>query len=297
MSHLVRIGKEYNMEELSYANHWDANLTRKAPILLRHVRKRMTTIFKISPSYELYKTLTTLCQEEDGICQELNDILSCVATTSAASLTAALKIYADQLRLDNIREVLESHRFLLGLEDCFVFQDTIRALLTSPKHAEFALGILEFELLDSLKTLHHHVLKAFSHMDDMAHRAEIQSIMRMDHWSSARSEAIRRWVDSATSPPAPANNTMALAAMMVELPVTVDELEDHHFFDMELPHPEMAEARESSPANMKARFAGWIAVAEEDDSFLPALERTYKEACNMMPWLRTSDISYEMINR
>ena len=85
--------------------------------------------------------------------------------------------------------------------------------------------------------------------------------------------------------------------MMVGLPVTVDELEDHHFFDMELPHPEVAETREPSPANMKARFVGWVAVAEEDASFLPALERTYKEACTLMPWLRTSDISYEMINR
>lgn len=280
-----------------YAEHWESRLSRKVPALKRLVRKRMTAIFKISPSYELYYALLILCEDDEYLRIEIEDILSSIATTSASSLATALSIYATIGKADTISRLLKSHRFLLRPRDCYNLQEATRVLVSTTGHRYAALRVIEAELLDTLKCFHHHISRSFSGIDAPQRRAELHTISRLDRDSPRRMETIQQWVDATASPGLALHNPMAFAAMVVGLPFAGDDMEEPPFIDFDQLDPEFSEIREEFRPDIKNRFLGWTSLAATDPDGLIPLQKTYVQACSLMPWLRLSDVTDEMVIR
>lgn len=285
-----------------YADHWSSKYIRRVPRLRKLVQDRMIEIFKASPSVPLFTTLVSL-STDDAAVSELHEILAFLAPTSSVSLATAIEIYAFDKMPDAIASLLDTYAFLLRPRDAEALQHAARALAGSLAGSLRlrALHLLEKELLDTARALHHALRGPFFHLDTVSQRAELGHIAKMRRGSAVRAERVEQWVDRASTPGLGPANPMAFAVMMMGLPLPavldLDEADQLGFIDLDLHDPDFMDLREEYRPDLKGRFDGWVETAEGITGGQAVLEKVYKQVYSMMPWILGSDIVEEMIGR
>ncbi|THH00164.1 hypothetical protein EW145_g7128 [Phellinidium pouzarii] len=290
----------YDEDDIFYADHWKHKLTRKVPLFVQHVQDRMMVIFEASPSVQLFTTLGLIARDDTSQ-DELNKIISSIATSSATSLAIAIEIYTLNKKPNDIAKLLESHAYLLRPCDSGSLQGGVCVLAATPVHLALALAIIKSELLDTARTVLYALQKSFARLDAPEQRAELPHIARLPRGTAARTERVHRWVEAAVTPGAAPANPMVFAAMMMGLPVPfpvgAEDTDELGFLEIDLHDPDFAELREEFRPDIKGRFDSWIDVAESLEGGTAVLERVYKQVFDLMPWLLAQDIVQEMVGR
>lgn len=282
-----------------HANHWTSMINEQRIRLRELVEDRLHANFRIMPTTSLYNVIHAISPDysntERLLMQELNEN----ATKSSDTLTNALSIYATIANTQRIVSLLNTHYHLLRPRDAEVLQDAVAVLVTTGLPVR-GLQIMETELLEAIRAIQAAVASVFGNIDAEVSKQDLEAILKL-RGGPERQDRIHRWVDAiVTSAPQP--STMALAAMMMGFPI-VDEggQEDVTSFldDVEPRDRDWDELKEEFRPPLKERFDGWYQVADnfKDTAIQTALGRLYFKTVEMMPFMRSADVSEHMTFR
>ncbi|TDL18393.1 hypothetical protein BD410DRAFT_806555 [Rickenella mellea] len=280
--------------------YWPHKICSQLPKFLPILHTRLMTIFKSSPSPALFHSINSINASPFTII-ELHNALADLAPCSPISLTVALQIHAEEGSAQTIAALLDSHSHLLRPRDAPSLQSAAQALARVPKFRARALALIEAELIDTAHGIHAALLQNhFSRIDVSSVRSGFQGIQRLRHGTTARSDAVERWVDSAQTPGVMPMNPIAFAAMMMGLPpgaADPDDADPMGVLDVDPEDSDYAELREDMRPGMKARFEGWTDVAECITGGVAVLMKVFTQVLEIMPFLKAHDVVEEMIGR
>ncbi|KAH9922706.1 uncharacterized protein B0H18DRAFT_1016536 [Fomitopsis serialis] len=287
------------------ARHWSYRISNAMPPLRSHIQAYLASVFKLTPSLQLYRALTALSSEfsvEDTTHEELGRYLEGIATSSSDAFAAALDIWAFECFPNEIATALETHSHLLRPRDASALQRAVTVLAQHEPYKRRALEIMEKEMLDTARALRNTLLVSFSHLDAPAHRAEVLAISKMRPGAAGRQDRIEAWVDAISTPGTNAPNPMAFAAMMMGLPLVpgMDPSEDADplgYLDLDPNDPDLEDLREEFRPRLKQRFEGWVETAPLVVGGQMQLVKVCKDILDMMPFVRAGDIVDEMVGR
>lgn len=268
----------------------------------RYVQLAMTSVFKITPSLRLYLALRDNSTDPITTEAELKAYLSQMATSCPEVFSAAIEIYACEKNTDKIAALLKTHAHLIRPRDASVMQSAVATMASNAVHLPRALEIIEKELLDTAHAVHAALLGPFSQLETDDNRAEIEQIVKLRQAAAGRQDRVERWVDAVCTPGMNAPNPMALAAMVMGLPImpAMDGLEDADplgYLDLDPSDPDMEDLREEFRPRLKNRFEGWSDTAITVKGGPVVLQKVYKEVAQQMPFLRASDVVEDMLGR
>lgn len=283
--------------DLPHMQHWPPLVAQNAALLGRYVKKVLISAFETSPSGELYVVLMGIsCTRLRG---RLFEVLQTMAPTSSDTFAVALEIYTSNKRLDLVIDLLDSHSHLLRPRDYTVLQSAA-IFLTGHGHTSRALRILEAELLDTAHATRHALLQSFSQMETPASREELTRIMKMSSRAPGRRARVEAWVDAAMTPGADQPNPMVFAAMMMGIgpvPGLSPDDDPYTYLDLDPNDPDLADLRAEYRPDLKHRFESWADTGVVLKNGPALLLAVYQKIVELMPFLRASDITEEMISR
>ncbi|CDO76340.1 hypothetical protein BN946_scf185011.g4 [Trametes cinnabarina] len=285
----------------SHARHWSPHISSQMSQFRKLVQVAMLAVFKVSPSLRLYSALISNSSDSHVTQVELMSYLSKTATSSPEVFTAALDIHALENNTDEIGNLLKTHGHLVRPRDAPILQSAVTTMATNPFRQLFALEIIEKELLDTARAVHSALLGPFSLIDTPENRTEIEQIVKLRTAAAGRQDRVERWVDAICTPGMNAPNPMALAAMVMGLPLMPamegpDEME-LSYLEMDPSDPDLEELREEFRPRLKQRFEGWTDTAVTVKGGSLVLQKVYRDILNSMPFLRANDVVEDMLGR
>ncbi|TFK53302.1 hypothetical protein OE88DRAFT_1696189 [Heliocybe sulcata] len=285
-----------------HADHWPDRLNDQIIPLRQLVQDHLLSLFRITPSLELWNSLLTITTHFDSTKSQLQTHLASIATTSSSTFAAALAIHAVENNDESIVSMLDTHAHLLRPRDAPSYQSAVVSLSRNPLFQTRALQMLEKELLESARTVRAALHGSFSEIDKQANKDEFDNIMKLRHGTDARRERIELWVDAIVTPGSQPAHPMAFAAMMIGLPLgaamaDADDADPLGYLDVDQGDPDLEDLREEFRPKLKDRFESWINTAGKVKGGNAILPKAYKEILGWMPFLRASDAIDEMIGR
>ncbi|GLB45926.1 hypothetical protein LshimejAT787_3900020 [Lyophyllum shimeji] len=261
-----------------HANHWTPVINEQRIHLRELVEDRLHAKFRTMPSLPLYNVIHAISPDYSKTQQLLLQELNENATKSSETFAAALSIYTNTANTQRIVSLLSTHFHLLR-----------------PRDTE----IWETELLEAVRAIRAAVTSVFGNIDTEVHKEDLEAILALRLNSPERQERIHRWVDGVVTS-VPHLSTMALAAMMMGFPVADEggQVDISSFLDDVEPRDrDWDELKEEFRPPLKERFEGWCRVAGnfKDPTIQTALEKIYYKTVELMPFMRSSDITDHMI--
>lgn len=289
-----------------HASHWSNKLNDARVCLRKLVRTSLISQFSTMPSQALFMTIVDASEadrmNEDDVYEELLPTLMRIATHSSENYAAALRICTMYNHRDKLLNLL-NHSHLLRPRDIGAYQLAINILSASPTYHLDALRILERELLDTVHAIHAAMRSAFCHIDTPANKTELTEIMGLREEALGRRGRIERWVDAVVTPSNDTTHPMALAALMMGLPLphgmegAMDDADPLGYIDVDIDDPELDDLREEFRPNLKGTLEGWIAVGRTIKGGTAVLLKVYTVIVKMMPFMGLSDMVDEMTGR
>ncbi|KAF8905778.1 hypothetical protein CPB84DRAFT_1844777 [Gymnopilus junonius] len=284
-----------------HAPYWPQRIN-KARIHLREcVEKRMLAFFKVTPSLRLYNTLLAISTDALSTSLELSRVMFKIAGDTPDNLVAALDICIANGEANRIIFLLDSYSYLLRPRDGVTLQCAV-AMLEDSSYSHRSIAILEKELNECLRAIYTNVRACFSHMEEEANKKELGEILKLRNNSSTRQDRVVSWVDRVATPSNGPMHPMALAAMMMGLPMLPgsedpDDGDFLNFLDLDTNDSDLEDLRDEFRPNLKAIFNGWVHLGQGIKGGSLALAKLYVKAIEQMPWLAGSDIVNEMVNK
>ncbi|KAI8984817.1 hypothetical protein BD414DRAFT_489320 [Trametes punicea] len=285
----------------SHARHWSHRISSQMPHFRRLIQSAMLTVFKVSPSLRLYSALIGNSSDPQATEAELMSYLSQTATSCPEVFAAALDIHALENNTDEIAALLKTHGHLVRPRDAPILQSAVTTMAANPFYQLRGLELIEKELLDTARAVHAALLGPFSLLDTPENREEIAQIGRLRQAAAGRQDRVERWVDAISTPGMNAPNPMALAAMVMGLPIVPtmegpDEME-LSYLEMDPSDPDLEDLREEFRPRLKQRFEGWTDTAVTVKGGSVVLQKVYRDVVQMMPFLRANDVVEDMLGR
>lgn len=290
-----------------HACHWSSKFNDVHIFLRNLIRTSLISLFATMPSPVLFASISDISDadgtDEDDLCEELLPKLMHIATYSPENFATALHICALHSHTDNINTLLANHSHLLRPRDAPAHQLATIILAAEPPYRLNALRIVEKELLDTVHAIRAAVQSAFCHIDVQANKTELTEIMALRLEALGRRGRIDRWVDAVVSPTTETAHPMALAALMMGLPLppgmdgAMDDADPLGYIDIDIQDPELDDLREDFRPNLKARLEGWIEAGRTIKGGVSVLLKVYAVIIEIMPFLGAPDIVDEMTGR
>ncbi|KAI0640590.1 hypothetical protein C8Q79DRAFT_995423 [Trametes meyenii] len=285
-----------------HPKHWSHRISSQMWQFRRKVQAAMIEVFKVTPSLRLYSALLSHSSDPDATEAELSSYLSKMATSCPETFAATLDIYALENNTDGIASLLKTHSHLIRPRDAVVLQSAVNTMGANPFHQQRALEMIEKELLDTAHAVHTALLGPFSLLETPENRTEIEQVLKLRQSSAGRQDRVERWVDAISTPGMNAPNPMALAAMVMGLPIVpaMDGTEDADplgYLDLDPQDPDMEDLRDEFRPRLKQRFEGWTDTAVTVKGASVILLKVYREIMQMMPFLRANDVVEDMVGR
>lgn len=290
-----------------HACHWSSKFNDVRISLRNLIRTSLISLFAAMPSPILFASIGDISEadgtDEDDLCEELLPTLMRIATCSPENFATALHICALHSHTDNINALLASHSHLLRPRDAPAHQLATIILATQSSYQLNALRIVEKELLDTVHAIRAAVRSAFCHIDVQANKTELTEIMALRLEALGRRGRIDRWVGAVVSPTSETAHPMALAALMMGLPLppgmegAMDDADPLGYIDIDIQDPDLDDLREDFRPNLKARLEGWIEAGRTIKGGMSVLLKVYAVIIEIMPFLGAPDIVNEMTGR
>lgn len=286
----------------SHAKHWSSRISSQMWQFRKHVHTAMVAVFKINPSLRLYSAILANSTNSETTAAELMSFLNEMAPSSPEVFAAALDIHSLERNTVTLASLLSSHSHLIRPRDAPVYQSAVMALGSDPFQQHRALEIIEKELLDTTSTVHAALLTSFSLLETEENKAEIEQILKLRSSAAGRQDRVERWVDAVVTPGTNNPHPMAIAALVMGLPIVpaLDGSEDADplgYLDLDPTDPDMEDLRDEFRPRLKQRFEGWADAGVAVKGGQAILVKVYRELTKLMPWLRASDIVEEMLSR
>lgn len=283
-----------------HAGHWSKPINLQRPKLRELIQAKLLARFSVIPSPSLHCALLAISNEPDELEEEMQDILTDIATSSSDTFAAALSIYALDQNTDAISELLTSHYHLLRPRDASILQTAVYCIAQDSDFTLQAREIVEMELMDTARTLHAMLRPLFHRMGDEENQKEISQIVKLRSGSASRRGRVDRWVDQVMTPARGTPNPMAIAAFMIGLPIPGgldddDEADPLGYLDQA--DPDLEDLKEELKPNLQSRFQEWTATASIIQGGSATLMKVYGQILTLMPIFKASDIVDEMISR
>ncbi|KAH0839331.1 hypothetical protein J3R83DRAFT_13 [Lanmaoa asiatica] len=285
-----------------YAAHWSWRLTDQQSRLRDLVHIALLDIFKVAPSGPLYSSMISITDDEDDLEEQLHPLLMSVAGHSSDNLSAALRIMSLNNRTDSVNKLLKAHKHLLRPQDAASLQFAVLVMSSNFFHRTHANSILEEELLDVSNVFHAAIRLCFCNIDSEINKTELTQILGLRRDSLNRRTRVERWVKGVLTPQADTTHPMALAALMIGIPLPpgvegTDEGDMLGYFEVDGDDPEVEDLREEFRPNIKARLQGWVDTAIAIKGGPVLLMKVYGKVINDMPFLNGNDVVEEMSAR
>lgn len=283
------------------APYWSRQINRERNHLKEYVEKRLLAVFKVAPSLRLYNTLLAITSDAILTSLELSSIMSKIAGETPDNFVAALDIAIANGEASKVVSLLDSYSYLLRPRDAITLQCAV-AMLADSSYNGRSVVILEKELNECLRAIYTNLRTCFSHIEEEANKKEMSEILKLRSSSSAREHRIVSWVENVATPDNGPMHPMALAAMMMGLPMLPggDDLDDEDFLsflDLDSNDSDLEDLRDEFRPNLKAIFNGWVHLGHSIKGASLVLAKVYVKAMEQMPWLAGSDIVNEMTNK
>lgn len=290
-----------------HASHWSSKFNDVRISLRSLIRTSLISLFFAMPSPILFASIGNISEvdgtNKDDLCKELLPTIMRIATYSSDNFATALHICALHSHTDNVNSLLANHSYLLRPRDAPAHQFATIILATNPSYQLNALRIVEKELLDTVHGIHAAVRSAFCHIDVQANKTELTEIMALHLEALGRRGRIERWVGAVVSPTSDTAHPMALAALMMGLPLppgmegAMDDADPFGYIDIDSQGADIDDMRECFRPNLKARLEGWIEAGRTIKGGMSVLLKVYAVVVKMMPFLGAPDIVDEMTGR
>ena len=279
--------------------HWSSRMNFQVKELRRLIQDALLDVFQQRPSQDLFFCLSTLSDNPEGVELGLLKILEDIAGASSDTFATALEIYSLKHKPLEILKLLDTSSHLLRPRDFEALKSAAR-VLASDGHSQRALHILESELLETARTIRQSLLLSYSQLDVAENKDEIVSITKTRSGAVGRRERVEAWVDAITTPGAEQPNPFMFAAMMMGMPAMPGMSQDddqYTYLDIDPTDPDLEELRSEFRPALKKRFEGWADLGHTIKGGAPVLLKVYKDLIDMMPFLRATDATEEMIAR
>ncbi|KAF8838669.1 hypothetical protein BDN67DRAFT_67338 [Paxillus ammoniavirescens] len=285
-----------------YADHWSWRMTDQQVRLRDLVHKTLLCLFKVAPSEPLYATMASIADSEEELDAELHPMLMSVATHSSDNFAAALRILSLNNRTDSLHYLLTTHRHLLRPQDSASLQFATIIMSSDFSYRYHGLTIAQEELIDISNALHAAVRSCFCNISADAYKTELRQILALRPDSLNRRNRVERWVKNVLTPQVDATHPMALAALMMGIPLPpgmegADEGDMLGYFEIDSDDPELEDLREEFRPNLKSRLQGWVETATSVKGGQAMLLKVYNKTIEDMPFLNANDIVEEMSAR
>ncbi|TFK24234.1 hypothetical protein FA15DRAFT_641393 [Coprinopsis marcescibilis] len=288
-----------------HSNHWDGMYAEECGQLRELAVEFLLQLFSNCPSLSLYLTIIDLANDVNAVKLRITAILTEIAGASSETLVTSLTIASITDDQNKIISLLNKYSYLIRDRDAIALQAAVSVLANSPSHFQRAKLILAAELEDTLQSIRRAVFSSFRRIDGATHRKSLSEILKMPN-GPARKERIETWTDSVLTSQGNSFGSMALAAMMIGLPLPMHDMdtdEDNNgdmfnFFDIDgPPDPDLDDVRDELRPNLAARFEGWNTLGSIMKVGPALLTRAYKKALELMPFLAANDVVSEMVRR
>ena len=284
-----------------YASHWSWRFTDNQYRLRDLVHTALLNLFKDAPTGALYSTLIIISDDEDSLEEELHPLLMAVAGRSSDNLSAVLRILSLNNRTYSINQILLEYKHLLRPQDAASLQFAVLVLSSNFLYRTHAVSIAEEELHDVLFVFRSAIRLCFCNIDSEANKAEIKQILALRSDALARRTRVERWVKGIATPRGDTSHPMALAALMIGLPLPPGEGTDDGdilgYMDLDGDEPDVEELREEFRPNIKARLQGWVDTVSSIKDGRAVLLKVYRKILVDMPFLNAKDVVEEMLAR
>jgi hypothetical protein len=287
-----------------HADHWSKSADFAITDLRDLVQQSLLSYFEVTPSLEMYRAIRSISTDVMTVRRSLFEATESNALWSSDNFAAALSIFAfEDSTGETIWKLLSRGTHLLRPRDAPEYQLAVAALATKSTFKSRALMICQDQLLSTAREFRASLCLSFSRLYDSARMAELEALL--EQRSVSRTSNIESWVTAVSTPGTSNPHPMAFAAVMMGLPLPVPVaggevggLDEFNMIDLESDKdPDLDDLREEFRPQFRERFQGWLGVTltigKEDKVF----RAVFEELLAMMPFVRDSDIIYEMINR
>lgn len=225
-----------------------------------------------------------------------------VAGHSSENLSAALRILSLNNRTDSVNNLLKAHKHLLRPQDAASLQFAVLVMSSSFFYRAHACSIVEEELLDVSNVFRAAIRFSFCNITSESNKTELTQILALRVDSLNRRTRVERWVKGILTPQADTAHPMALAALMIGIPLPpgiegADEGDMLGYFEVDGDDPEVEDLRDEFRPNIKARLQGWVDTAIAIKGGPALLTQVYSKIIGDMPYLNAKDVVEEMSAR
>ncbi|KAJ6615540.1 hypothetical protein B0H10DRAFT_2040928 [Mycena sp. CBHHK59/15] len=285
-----------------HGSHWSENINEHRMELRDLVHQHLLALFELTPSHKIFSSILAISPDAEETEGELLAIVSRIAGSSADTLVAALDIHGAEGNPAELMALLDAHAYLLRPRDAPVLQAAVGILADFSVSQPRALKLAEKELFDTVATVRAAVRASFCRVEEKAALDGLAEIAKLRSGTVARSHRVDAWVDSVMTPGPPPMHPMAFAAMMMGFPLApgMDDGEDMDlmgYLDLDQRDPDLEDLREEFRPKLRERFEGWVDTAKDMKGGHALLTKLYVKIFDEMLYLKTSDVTDEMLNR
>lgn len=285
-----------------YAPHWSWRIADQQSRLRNLVHTALLNIFKVAPSAPLYSSMIAIAEDEDDLDAELHPLVMAVAGHSSDNLSAALRIVSLNNRTDSVNKLLKAHKHLLRPQDAASLQFAVLIMSGNFFYRSHAMSIVQEELSDVSNVFRAAIRASFCKIDSEINKSELTQILALRRDSLHRRTRVERWVKGVLTPQVNTAHPMALAALMIGIPLPpgadgTDEGDMLGYVDLDGDDPDQEDLREEFRPNIKARFQGWVDTAVAVRGGSAMLMKMYTNLVGDMPFLKGKDVVEEMLAR
>ncbi|KAA1478448.1 hypothetical protein DENSPDRAFT_845599 [Dentipellis sp. KUC8613] len=190
--------------------YWSAAIKASMPDLLACIDAQMLDYFNEHPDQALYRRILrmTTPSRREAVENQLRRTLYDYAYLSSDCFAVALDLFTQDRVFDKVFELLFKGAHLLRLRDKPIYQHAVTALALECRQPSsmldtvlprkelpgILLAIVEKELLDTVRSIHVHLLYVFSGLDNKVHAKELQNILGLQPGSPTRQSRLEAWI-------------------------------------------------------------------------------------------------------
>ncbi|KAK7053782.1 hypothetical protein R3P38DRAFT_1466981 [Favolaschia claudopus] len=285
-----------------HANHWSPNINNQRIQLRDLIYQHLLVLFELTPSHKLFMSIMSVSPDPQETESRLFKSVSMIAGTSADSLVAALDIHGSEGHAREVMTLLDEHAYLLRPRDARVLQTAVSVLSEIPSFHPRAIQIAEKEILDAAAAVQAAARVAFHRVEEKIHVEGLTEILKLRSDNPQRRSRINSWVDSVVTPTSGASHPMAFAAMIMGFPLGAamedgDEMDMLNFLDTDPRDPDFDDLRDEFRPKLRERFDEWTSTVNTIKGGNVLLGKLYYKIVEQMPYLKSTDLVEEMINR
>lgn len=193
----------------AHAAHWSPKLEQQVQQLHKHISTHLLSVFSLSPSVPLYRTLDRLYRDLDTAFDNATPrrALDAIVPLTPSVLLSTLSIYIQLGEPHQIDRLLSSHAQILRSRDHITLTFAALTMAQTPATLPCAIALLAKELLDVARTLHAMLRRVFLFMDAPIYMTDLEEIMDLVEGSWTRQVKVHVLVNSVAFIPAPAVGT------------------------------------------------------------------------------------------